>query len=359
MIKLTQEQRNTLIRKWKKDHRIEAVMMELGETFDKSDSHKWRGISTPGLVVNLETGKYELNGDSSDLYKWLRNVKGYPFEAPIGKPSIYRLLSNRKPDAPREFKPQAVQAEIKPQIKFNDEGKPQPVDRLQEKAFEIAGEKIRDYFTWSHFKLSMYLDDVELTPVYAPRETKCGRCKSDLNWHIEKSKIPYPQAGTAYQRVHVGQIPVIAYRLKKRVNVSSLGLVDNDELKELFDEAKPNKALREKIEFVISNFDNLLEVMGEMFKEVDDGILCEKCAWAEYDFQIALRLVQRSAWIREDEEYQERQRRDRERWIGEERERERQEQVEQIAWENEYYMAHKDEDGLFGVWQAGGGESHV
>lgn len=106
----------------------------------------------------------------------------------------------------------------------------------------------------------------------------------------------------AFEYVHVGKIPEIAYSIKRRIDYSGFGLENSKDLEEVYKEAGLSDALRKKINWAIANsFDNLIDVTRVLFVEEESGVVCEKCAWEEYDFQIALGLCRKSARKREKE----------------------------------------------------------
>jgi hypothetical protein len=307
------------IRLLKSKHRLELVMQETGENLevDAAKSDLWRSKNTPGLSVNVTRQLYELarpgmDTESGDVIAWLQSRYGWSF----GKVITY--LQKRK-----ITKHEAAPVKKKNKIIRKDEDKAKPLDHWQEKALEIGGERIREYFSWSWDSLVMYIPDTRIEPVHAPSEEYCGRCGEQINWHFEKILKPvFVSGNNCFERMHDGQIPVIAYSIKRRIDYSCVWLEGSNELKEVYDEAKLSDAMRKKINWAIANsFDSLIYVTSVLFVEEEDGIVCAKCACREYDFQIALKLCRTSAYRREEAEREEQSQRDCEAAIIAERER--------------------------------------
>lgn len=290
----------------KAKHRLELVMQEMGERFetDAAKPELWRGKVTPGLAVDTRRQTWEITRPglekAGDVIAWLRERYSWSFTQAV------RFLQNRPPDpipteAAQPAKVETIQAPRK------DE-ETQPLDRWQQKALEVAGERIRRYFSWSWYSLAMCLEETRLEAVHAPSVTICPRCESRIDWQIEKAKIPVNEPGLhgAYRRGHVGAIPILAYSVKHPLKPWDFDIED----------------------------ESISEALSGLWVEEEDGVICAECAWREYDLQTALELVKTSAYWREDAEAKERQERDRARWLEEDREREK----EQDRLEMEFAM---------------------
>ena len=301
------------IRLLKSKSRLELVMQETGERFevDKANPDLWRSGVTPGLTVNIGRQMYEIkkpgmDTEAGDVLTWLQSRFNWSFAMAI------MYLKKRPADPKSETQPSK---KINPIIREGeDEDEVKPLDAWQEKALLIGGERMRKYFSWSWLSLAMYMPETRIEPTHAPNETRCGRCNERIDWHIEKTLKPVFISGNqCFERVHEGPIPTRAYSIKRRIDCSSLGIEGSKELKDLYAEANLSEALQKRITMSIANsFDALLEVTGALFVEEEDGIVCTKCAWREYDFQVAIALCERSARRRNDAEYEEQHQRDRE-----------------------------------------------
>ena len=299
------------IRLLKAKHRLELVMQETGERFeaDKAKPDQWRSMITPGLVVDIRRQSYEINKpgmdtEAGDVLTWLQSRFNWSFAMAI------MYLKKRPADPKGETQPAK---KINPIIR-KDEDEVKPLDAWQEKALLIGGERMRKYFSWDWLSLALYVPETRIEPTHAPDETRCGRCNERINWHIEKTFKPVFISGNqCFERVHEGPIPLRAYSIKRRIDYAGLGLEGSKELKDVYAEADLSEALQKKITLAIADsFDALLEVTGALFVEEEDGIVCTKCAWREYDFQVAIGLCKRSARKRKDAEYEEQRQRDRE-----------------------------------------------
>lgn len=295
-------------------HRLECVMQESGERFeaDSKRPNLWRSLNTPGLVVDVDRQTFKITSgrdtiESGDVIAWLIYRNGWTF------PQALRFLQKRRPDPKRVETPRPAKAEALQNAV--DEDEPKPLDRWQEKALEIAGERIREYFSWTWYSLLTYLEETRIEPTHAPGETICPRCEERIDWQMEKVEI---QVEHGYRLKHVGPIPVIAYSIKHRLKAEDFG-VESDEL---------------------------IEALRGVFVEEEDGVICQACAWREYDFQIALELVKKSAWKRSEEESEKQRKRDREAWLEadaeREREQERQEREADHAWGSEQENLQRD-----------------
>ena len=311
------------IRTLKSKHKIEIVMQETGERFevDKAKPDQWRGMVTPGLVVDIRRQVYEIvkpgmDTETGDVLTWLQSRFNWSFAMAI------TYLKKRPADPKSETQPEKKKAEI---IR-KDEDEIKPLDEWQKNALLLAGEKMRKYFSWSWLSLALYMPETRIEPTHAPRETHCGRCGGKIKWRFEKTSKPVFISGNkCFELVHEGPIPPKAYSIKRRIDYSGMGLEGSNELKEVYDEANLSEALQKKISLAIADsFDALLSVTGALFVEEEEGIVCEACAWLEYDFQQALALCERSARRREDTEDEEQRQRNREE-AAREREREAEE----------------------------------
>ncbi len=291
------------IRALKSKHRLELVMQETGESFevDAAKSDLWHGTITHGLTVDIRRQTYEIkkpgaDTEAGDLLTWLQSRFNWSFAMAI------TYLKKRPADLKSETQPAK---KINPIIR-KDEDEVKPLDTWQENALLIGGKRMRKYFSWSWLSLALYMPETRIEPTHAPRETHCGQCGERINWHFEKTSKPVFISGNqCFERVHIGPIPPIAYSIKRRIDYSGLGLEGSKELKEVYDEAKLSDTMQKKItQAIASQFDELLDVTGSLFVEEEDGVVCEKCAWDEYDFQIALGLCEKSARKREDAEEQ-------------------------------------------------------
>jgi len=289
------------VRLLKTKHRIELVMQEMGESFevDAAKSEQWHGTITHGLTVDIRRQMYEIkkpgtNTETGDVFTWLQTHFNWSFAMAI------TYLKKRPSDPKHEIQP----TKRKNQIIRNDEDEVKPLDTWQEKALLIGGEGIRKYFSWQWLSLAMYMPETRIEPTHAPEITHCPRCAERIDWSFERTMKPIVISGNnCFEHVHEGGIPVIAYSIKRRIDYSGFGLEGSKELKEVYDEAKLSEVLQKKINWAIANsFDSLIGVTSDLFVEEEDGVVCEKCAWQEYDFQIALGLCKKSARRREEVE---------------------------------------------------------
>lgn len=300
------------IRALKSKHRLELVMQETGEIFevDESKPDLWHGTITRGLTVDIRRQLYEIKTPgmdtkaNQDVIAWL--MRRYTWTFPQAK----RFLENRAVDPKQKTQP----AKSKAKIIRNDEDESKPLDQWQERALKIGGERIRKYFSWRWLSLAMYMPETRIEPTHAPEITHCPQCDERINWHFEKTSYRADEGqNVCFRRAHIGSIPVIAYSIKRRMSVSSYGLEGSKELEAVFEEAKINEVLQKKIVWAIGNsFDSLITEAGALFVEDEDGVVCAKCAWKEYDFQIALDLCKISARRREQSESEERRKLDQE-----------------------------------------------
>lgn len=323
----------TDIRALKSKHRLELVMQEAGERFeaDASKPEVLHSLVTPGLSVDLRRQVYEikkpgLDPEAGDVIAWLRRRYGWSFAMAIS------FLEKRNPDLKQESKP-ALQ-EIRQPAQPLEESQEKALDPWQEKALQICGEKIREYFSWSWHDLIMLIDETRIEPVHTPEISHCPRCGSRIDWNIEKAVFinTDPHGNVGFRHEHYGPIPVLAYSIKRRIKVSDLGLEGSKELDQVLAEAQISGELRRQLERLIANsFDGLISKVRDLFVEEEDGVVCTKCAWQEYDFQNALELCRKSARRRERAAAEERAERDRAAWLAADREREAQERAECAA----------------------------
>lgn len=297
------------IRALKANHRLEMVMQGTGENFeaDSANPDHWKSTITPGLTVDIRRQLYEIkrpgmDTEAGDVIAWLRKRYTWTFTQAL------KFLQKRPLDPKRSEAAQPARAESFQNTVDEDEEK--PLDRWQEEALEIAGKRIREYFTWGWYSLVTYLEDTRIEPTHAPGVTHCGRCEKRIDWQVEKVKIPVNEPGLhgAYRRGHVGALPILAYSVKHPLKPWDFG-IESDEIE---------------------------EALSNVWVEEDDGVICAACAWREYDFQIALGLVKTSAHRREKAEAKERQERDQARWQEEEQERERLEREAEAAYECDF-----------------------
>jgi hypothetical protein len=303
------------IRELKNKHRLELVMQESGEVFEPSsaDPDHWLSTITPGLSVDIRRQIYEIKqpgkDESGDVIAWLKRRYSWNFGM------VIKFLQKRSADPKRQNIPPSKKTK-KPKKANSLEGKSKPIDQWQQRALEIGGERIRKYFSWSHWDLILYTDETRIEPAYAPDITACQRCERKLDW-LKASENSLAQIPVAhgYQLQRVGPIPIIVYSIKRRLKISDLGLSGNEQLEDAFDQ--------------------LTDELGALFAEEEDGIVCEKCAWDEYDLQIALSLCRRSARIREQAEEEEQRKRAMEDWLESERQKAREQEELISAWESE------------------------
>jgi hypothetical protein len=259
------------IRELKAKHRIECVMQATGESFDQS-GRVWKSVSTPGLSVDTQAGAYQIlspgKNESGDVIQWLKARYGWTFKQAI------TFLQNRTPDPIQPADEVVTKTKAKPAPVVLAVDEERGLDRYQEKALEIAGERIRKYFAMDSNGVIYELGDLRIDPTIAPYEDECQRCKKSFDWNFPKREIEHREGEYLHwTREHVGAIPIIAYSIKKKVY-----LADETEGGAVY-------AL-----FAEDTFDALY---------IEDEIVCERCAWQELDKQNALKLVLCSARKRE------------------------------------------------------------
>jgi hypothetical protein len=295
------------IRALKSQHRLEAVMQEAGEAFEigSVNSGRWKSITTPDLIVDIdrqifEIKKPDLEIEKGDVLAWLKRRYAWSFGMAV------RFLKSRPPDLKQETP--LARVEIKPPVFSDAEDEIRPLDKWEEEALQIGGERMRAYFSWSWYELVMNTDETRIEPVQAPEIKICPRCKKRLDWVVEKTTYSQHDnfGNIGFKREHIGEIPVIAYSIKKRMDISALGLDGSKELEKILSDAQISNDLQKKITNAITNvFDGLTDEISALFVEEEDSIVCTKCAWNEYDFQIALGLCKTSAHRRRQAEFEE------------------------------------------------------
>jgi hypothetical protein len=291
----------------KAKHRIELVMQEAGERFeaDLKDPDHWHSLTTYGLVVDIRRQMWELQKpgmdiESGDVIAWLKRRYTWSFKMAM------RYLQSRVPDPLQKKQPSKIEEKSK-NIQ-EDKLIKEPLDDWQKKALQIGGERMRSYFSWSWYDLVMNTDETRIEPTHAPEITICPRCNKRIDWPEEKfifSKADNFE-NKSFTHEHNGLIPVIAYSIKRRIKASELGLPEKEGLGRIISEAGVNEPLREKIrDAIIDSFEGIIDQMEALFVEDEDSVVCTKCAWDEYDFQIALQLCKTSAHRRRQAEFEE------------------------------------------------------
>ena len=265
------------IRALKSKHRLELVMHETGEVFEIDSKHpdQWNGKSTPGLVVDISRQIFDIKlpkkNESGDVIAWLRIRYSWTFDQAI------RFLRNRPADPKREDLPRTAK-------KNKNISRPvmevKPLDRWQEKALQIGGERMRQYFAWSSWDFVLSIQETRIDPVIAPQIAHCQRCNKDLDWLdlLDQNLAMVPHL-FGYQLEHTGPIPTIAYSIKRllKVDISRLKQVE-----------------------IQDAFSEMMDALNDgVFTEENDGIVCVECAFKEMKLHIALSLCERSARSRE------------------------------------------------------------
>lgn len=227
----------------KEKHRLELVMQESGEQFEQDAKRRelWRSITTPGLVVNIQRQVFDYSdGPGGDVFTWLIQRNGWTF------PQAIRYLQKRTSDPIQEVKPQAQPTKAvhvmlrRHESKVRDlekeqsglyecgigsrKGKtfffylPKPMDKLQEQALKIGGEKMRDYFSWEAWKLREVRDGQyhRFQPVIELWIDYCEECEEPIQWATKQkpqfSREPIP--GTAeWRQIRIYPTEVYAYRV--------------------------------------------------------------------------------------------------------------------------------------------------
>jgi len=129
------------LRELKSKHRLELVMKDTGETFDESGP-VWKSAQTTGLLVDLEKQSWRVkDGAGGDVFEWLKYRYGWPFVMCL------RYMQSRKADGYSVATVEAVRpVDKKPPVRV-DFAKDEPADRWQKKALELAGDRIRPFFS--------------------------------------------------------------------------------------------------------------------------------------------------------------------------------------------------------------------
>lgn len=195
----------------KEKHRLELVMQEFGEQFEIS-SDRWRSKTTPGLVIDTRQQKYErqlpgMDKVTGDLFAWLKWRFGWSFKQTVA------YLQKRNPDSKQDAQPGPIKSDEASIAKYQsqsseypDEEKEssglyecgvgyrngktyfyyllKPFDGWQERALEIGGEEMREYFTWKANDLLLERDKQpsRFLPVQDMEITICDECEKTLEW---------------------------------------------------------------------------------------------------------------------------------------------------------------------------------
>jgi hypothetical protein len=241
--KLTIEEKRAL----KEKHRIENVMQGMGERFERDPKHAdiWRASTSPGLTVNIRRQSFEIStpgmeSQSGDVITWLMQRRGWTF------PQAIRFLIHRTPDPKQEALPKSDTPAVIQRIvrryesEYRDEEKeksglyefgviwrdgktlysylPKPQDHWQERALEIGGEKMRDYFGWEASLLYQVkqMQYHRFTPVQDTWINYCDECDEEIDWFWKKKpqfeRVPIPSVNPSWRRVRLYPEPqVFAY----------------------------------------------------------------------------------------------------------------------------------------------------
>jgi hypothetical protein len=232
--KLTVEERKAL----KEKHRIESVMQEAGERFEPDSVHTniWRSITTKDLIVDTRLQAFEafqpgIGSKRGDVISWLMLRNGWNF------PQAIRYLQNRPSDPKQETQLQTVAPVVLLQkvrqyeSEFRDEEKeasglydcggvyragktfysylPKPQDRQQERALEIGGEEMRDYFDCKSWELLKLRDEQyhRFRPILDTWIDTCDECEEVINWGWKQKPqfayTPMPGQTASWEKVRV------------------------------------------------------------------------------------------------------------------------------------------------------------
>ena len=232
----------------KAKHRLELIMQELGEQF-QMEGDQWRSQTTPGLIVRPRQQTYEyqrpgMDTETGDIFSWLMSRFNWSFKQAIA------YLQKREPDPAPDELPEPIRSEEKQQVKshqgksskseYQDEEKEssglyecgvgsldgktyyyyllKPIDHLQERALEIGGEKMRDYFTWKAGDLLIERDrqPSRFLPVQDMEISSCDECNKPIEWwwkqkphYVYREKLTPGFIGTAWERVRVIDEPQV------------------------------------------------------------------------------------------------------------------------------------------------------
>lgn len=172
----------TGIRELKSKHRLELLIQDTGERFE-ANGDEWRSLDTPGLTVDIrrQTWSIESGGvetDGGDHFEWLKFRYGWNFGMCL------RYLANRPADQVRmkylpmetpsaEKMPQSVNACIS-----------EPQDGLQEKAIEVIGDSVRQFFSFSSAEIKELIFPVRFVPVIDFFADECSDCGREFDWDL-------------------------------------------------------------------------------------------------------------------------------------------------------------------------------
>ncbi len=231
----------------KAKHRLELVMQEWGEQFD-IEGDQWRSKTTPYLVVNIRLQTFQskkpgMDEVTGDLYDWLMMRCNWTFKQAL------RYLQKRPfdpdPDLAPETQPQKAEERVahlaKHEWKFESEhpdeekeasglydwglvdrgdGKPfyqyllNPIDQWQQRALEIAGEKVRECFTWDSWEIEALRrsQPSRFIPVIDMDVDRCNECGKELSWwwkqkpqyaHVEVPFNGEIRFGTSFKKMQI------------------------------------------------------------------------------------------------------------------------------------------------------------
>jgi hypothetical protein len=230
----------------KAQHRLELVMQELGERFEVSGD-QWHSITTRGLVVDLDQQIYEyqkpgMGKEAGDLYDWLKRRYGWSFR------QVIQYLQKRESDLDLEVQPIKVESEIKPlirqewkyEVEHRDNEKDEsglydvglvdtgektffqyllkPSDHWQERALEIGGEEMREYFTWKSWEIEIVRrgEPSRFVPVQDMDVGRCDECEQPIEWwwkqkpeYVHQEIFTPGFTGTTWNKVRVIQEPQV------------------------------------------------------------------------------------------------------------------------------------------------------
>ena len=135
----------TDIRELKSRHRLELLMRDTGERFE-ANGDEWRGVETPGLLVDLERQTWRIQRAGvetagGDHFEWLKFRYGWNFGMSL------RYLKSRPSDPEVRT---VVPDKISRSVETVDDLGLEPIDELQQKALALAGDSIRDLFSSSY-----------------------------------------------------------------------------------------------------------------------------------------------------------------------------------------------------------------
>jgi hypothetical protein len=235
-------------RELKTKHRLEMVMQEFGERFE-TGGDQWHSKTTPGLIVNIHQQTYEyqqpgMDQEAGDLYDWLKRRFGWTFKMAV------TYLQKRVPDPEQEPQSEPMKSDDLPVVShqansysesdYPDEEKEasglyergfgsrdgktyyfyllKPLDHLQERALEMGGEKMRDYFIYPSWKLweLRELEFHSFAPIQDTWVDDCDLCEEPLKWwwkqkpSFEYQEIFTPGAtGATFKKVRIFDEPQV------------------------------------------------------------------------------------------------------------------------------------------------------